>query len=242
MSSSDSQDEQTVHTKGKKLKRTTKSMTLVLSDEEAKYRKQNFKNVDVIADYSDKLQCTRCFISIKSAVIEGRDIFCHPLLKVLMCKKCIDFYGSGEFSLDEDDEDKYCRWCGQGGTILVCSKCICGFCPKCIQKHFGKEKKKQVEKDDDWICFFCKPDWLFDLRAICALAVEASNKNRKELRSKRESRLLSMKNKASTSQSRPKRNTRGSSPSTSTSEKGNTSGNFFYFNFYLRFKKHKKNI
>lgn len=44
-------------------------------------------------------------------------------------QKCDKFYGDGEFSVDEEDgSDKYCRWCGQGGTLYLCSACTAGFC------------------------------------------------------------------------------------------------------------------
>jgi hypothetical protein len=35
-----------------------------------------------------KLRCTACCSSLQSMVLEGRDIYHHPVLKVLMCKVC----------------------------------------------------------------------------------------------------------------------------------------------------------
>jgi hypothetical protein len=35
-----------------------------------------------------KLRCTACYSSLQSVVLEGRDVFHHPVLRVLMCKVC----------------------------------------------------------------------------------------------------------------------------------------------------------
>jgi hypothetical protein len=35
-----------------------------------------------------KLRGTACCSSLKTVVLEGRDIYHHPVLKVLMCKVC----------------------------------------------------------------------------------------------------------------------------------------------------------
>lgn len=229
-SSSESQGESSSsqqYTKGNKLMRKSKSLRLMPSDEELKYRNKNFKNVDLLADYADKLKCTKCNTNFKSDIEEGREVYSHPLLKVLMCKNCCSYYGNGDFSLDEDDEDKYCRWCGEGGTLFLCSKCICGFCPKCIKKHFGIEKRKEIENDDDWICFFCSPEMLYDLRAICAFAIEEANKNKKKLRNKRESKLMNLSKRVSTGSNKKRggrRSVRNSSPASS-SEKESKEGN-----------------
>lgn len=104
------------------------------------------------------------------------------MLGVLFCKKCKSYYCDGEFSMDEDNEDKYCRWCGDGGTLFICSKCVHGFCPVCIKIQFGIAKAKEIKKNDNWVCFFCNPMPLWELRAIAAAAKAYSeNKRAKKL-------------------------------------------------------------
>lgn len=53
----------------------------------------------------------------------------RPIVKIFVFyQECASFYGDGYFSADEDGDDKYCRWCGQGGTLYLCSSCSCAFC------------------------------------------------------------------------------------------------------------------
>lgn len=66
--------------------------------------------------------------------------------------------------MDEDGSDKYCRWCGQGGTLFLCSDCTAGFCKKCIKRNLSRSVLKDVESND-WECFCCKVEPLYDLRA-----------------------------------------------------------------------------
>uniref|UniRef100_A0A6P7GMS2 Transcriptional regulator ATRX-like n=1 Tax=Diabrotica virgifera virgifera TaxID=50390 RepID=A0A6P7GMS2_DIAVI len=75
-----------------------------------------------------KIHCTACNIHLGSALDGQGNRFVHPLLKVLICKKCYHFYTSGEFEKDEDGSELYCRWCGQGGQVLCCANCEMVFC------------------------------------------------------------------------------------------------------------------
>lgn len=120
--------------------------------------------------------------------MKGKKVLTHPLLGTLFCKICKDYYLDGEFSMDEDNEDKYCRWCGQGGTLCICSKCVYGFCMTCIKRHFGTAKSREVKSNDNWLCFYCNPTPLWKLRAVAAAAIEYS-------KNKKTDRLLSKKKK-----------------------------------------------
>lgn len=75
-----------------------------------------------------RLHCTACNVHLGSAPIGYFNRYIHPLLKVLLCKPCYDFYCSGEFDKDEDGSEMYCRWCGQGGKVMCCAQCAYVFC------------------------------------------------------------------------------------------------------------------
>jgi len=87
---------------------------------------------------SRMLYCTACDHDIREEIIERSKVYSHPVLKVLICKECLDFYGDGYFELDKDGSHKYCRWCGQGGRLFCCSSCPCTFCKECIKRNFGR--------------------------------------------------------------------------------------------------------
>lgn len=119
-----------------------------------------------------KIHCTACNIHLGSALDGQGNRFVHPLLKVLICKKCFHFYTSGEFEKDEDGSELYCRWCGQGGQVLCCSSCEMVFCKKCIRINFDRRKLTEIQKSDDWMCFRCNPSQLIHLRIHCAEFME----------------------------------------------------------------------
>lgn len=153
-------------------------MILPETPEEIEDRK-SLENIDVFEEYSNLLKCTRCSADYSKLVKKGKTLSLHPLLSVFFCGPCSDFYQGGEFSVDEDEEEKYCRWCGEGGTLFICSVCICGFCPKCIKKNLGSHILKKVKEDDNWLCYICEPKPLWHLRHVTHLAVEQSKRRQK---------------------------------------------------------------
>lgn len=87
----------------------------------------------------------------------------HPLLNVPMCSGCWDSYHLGEFII-EDENEKYCRWCGEGGRLVLCESCPKSFCIECIQRNFGEaEKCRILQLEDRWSCFLCVPHVVEDL-------------------------------------------------------------------------------
>ncbi|KAJ1526822.1 hypothetical protein ONE63_008390 [Megalurothrips usitatus] len=170
-----------------KVDRKGRELCIRVSEEEDDYRETHFKDVEKVL--KEEVVCSICSENLKLAVLDGGDIFYHPHLKVLMCKECRDSYGTGEFSPDEDGTDKYCRWCGKGGSLFCCSKCVCSFCKPCIRKNFGRAMLKDLE-ENDFDCFICQPKPLYKIRAICYAAVECSQSRKRE-------RSLSRKNKIS---------------------------------------------
>ncbi|XP_014256207.1 transcriptional regulator ATRX-like isoform X2 [Cimex lectularius] len=141
-----------------------KDKRIPVTEAEMKLRKKLYPDVSVIKN--QKILCTACFNDIKHVILLKENLYEHIFLKVVLCKHCYEFYGDGEFSNDEDGFDKYCSWCGQGGHLFMCSKCPHVFCKKCLKVNFGRSYANKVE-DNDWQCLFCKPEVLYELRALC---------------------------------------------------------------------------
>eukprot|EP00794_Sanderia_malayensis_P007264 gene7264-8075_t len=104
---------------------------------------------------SSHVMCTACGSKVKT--LHGK--FCkHPVLGVIVCKKCNKFYNSSSFHRDEYGMEEYCRWCGDGGDVIMCDFCEKVFCKQCIKRNMGKQFLKMLlESDDDlkWKCFAC---------------------------------------------------------------------------------------
>lgn len=161
-------------TKAGKLKHANSPLPRT-SDEKKQFQK--LLKTKTIEDFKDKVKCTKCGLKYNLFIERGEQIPVHPMLGVLFCNHCCSFYGDGEFSVDSGEEEKYCRWCGEGGLLFECSKCIYGFCRKCIKKNLGADALEQVEQDDDWQCYVCNPKPLWRLRHIAHLAQRESDLN-----------------------------------------------------------------
>lgn len=111
-------------------------------------RKQVDHNIIVDCSACDKTQ-TKCRA--------------HPLLNVPVCSDCWNAYHSGEFVI-EDENELYCRWCGEGGKLVLCESCPKSFCVECIKRNFGEaEKCRVLQLEDRWSCFLCVPHVVEDL-------------------------------------------------------------------------------
>ncbi|XP_074000047.1 uncharacterized protein isoform X3 [Rhodnius prolixus] len=152
-----------------------------ISTDELEFRRNLYPEVSVIE--GRRVQCSVCLKDIKHIILYKRKAYVHKHLKVLLCKDCHHFYDDGEFSVDEDGLDKYCRWCGQGGQLYMCSDCPCAFCKKCIKQNLARRVLNEIE-DDDWKCFMCVKKPLFELRALCWAVVEHIS-NKKKILSKK---------------------------------------------------------
>lgn len=122
-----------------------------------------YPNVDTVT--GARLHCTSCHTHLGCAPANEGNIRMHPVLRTTQCKKCYAFYNSGEFARGEDGSELYCRWCGQGGDVYCCAKCIYVFCRKCIGTNLSRAHVAAVEADDNWECFRCQPDVVWPLRA-----------------------------------------------------------------------------
>lgn len=161
----------------------------IVTPDEKKYREDTFPDVKEIKNKN--LLCTSCGTSVKDLIAKGKPI-CHPFLETLLCEKCFSFYGDGDFSVDEDGSDKYCRWCGQGGTLFLCSKCSSGFCKRCVKRNVPRSALADIE-EDDWLCYCCNATPLFELRAQCWAAQQYALEIKQSSKSSSKNRKSSLK-------------------------------------------------
>ena len=105
--------------------------------------------------------CTACGIKLMT----GNEKM-HPLLLVPVCLGCFAMYNEGEFSIsDIDRTEMFCRWCGDGGTLLSCDSCVKGFCHQCINRNFGDGEDERINALGSWRCYVCEPGPLLLVRA-----------------------------------------------------------------------------
>ncbi|XP_014219435.1 uncharacterized protein LOC106647515 [Copidosoma floridanum] len=135
------------------------------SSEENDFYKLTYGS-DIAAVRFLRLHCTTCDEHIGSAPSEAHNMHEHPVLRVLLCAKCREFYGDGTFEQGDDATDMFCRWCANGGNLYCCSYCSNTFCSKCIKRNFDPPTIKRIEAEDTWKCFVCDPKDLYPLRSI----------------------------------------------------------------------------
>nr|CDS32134.1 Transcriptional regulator ATRX [Hymenolepis microstoma] len=114
----------------------------------------------------DTVRCTSCAFRISPFACTV-----HPHLSVILCKKCLKFYGKGEFAKDADGKDENCRWCGDGGDLICCDSCSNTFCKSCIKRNLGRTFLQNIEDlpdDASWYCLICNPSPLVSLQRECA--------------------------------------------------------------------------
>ncbi|XP_075743400.1 uncharacterized protein LOC119170468 isoform X3 [Rhipicephalus microplus] len=102
--------------------------------------------------------CVRC-TSCGSQVNHHRKskFYKHKLLSVIVCKRCYQYYGDGQFRQPGADSDEYCSWCAEGGILILCDRCGRVFCKECISWNFSCQELNRIESLDEWQCFVCDP-------------------------------------------------------------------------------------
>ncbi|XP_011637682.1 uncharacterized protein LOC105427582 [Pogonomyrmex barbatus] len=137
-----------------------------ISQDESNFYKLMFGS-EIASVRFRRIHCTACDVHIGSAPAQVHNMFEHPVLRVLLCRNCRDFYGDGTFEQGDDATDMFCRWCANGGNLYCCSYCSNTFCYKCIRRNFTSLVRKKIEADEKWKCFVCNPSDLYGARATC---------------------------------------------------------------------------
>ncbi|XP_056648134.1 uncharacterized protein LOC130452739 [Diorhabda sublineata] len=136
-----------------------------LTPEEIKIKKKYFKWGNRIQN--TRIECTSCCKHLSNALTEFKNVFVHPILSVIICKECFDFYMNGTFSIDMDGMEMYCRWCGQGGQVFCCNKCPKVFCKICIKNNVSSKQFTTIRDSEYWECFACNPKPIMRLKIQC---------------------------------------------------------------------------
>lgn len=91
----------------------------------------------------------------------------HPLLDVPVCEYCYEKYHEGEFTVDSEGHEMYCRWCGEGdedSRLFLCDTCEKTFCSGCVTRNFGPAETNRIEKlKHRWSCYLCSSEPLEDI-------------------------------------------------------------------------------
>lgn len=116
----------------------------------------------------DVVKCTVCATKLH---LGGCTLKVHPTLKVIVCKRCKNFYTQQTFLKDVAGKDENCRWCGDGGDLICCDTCSNAFCKRCIKRNLGRSVLHSFESLDDseqWHCFVCDPTPIESLQSQCS--------------------------------------------------------------------------
>ncbi|XP_022255302.1 transcriptional regulator ATRX-like [Limulus polyphemus] len=131
-----------------------------------------------------KVTCTACGNQINH--YNASEIKCHIHLRVLMCKKCFKYYGAGIFQKDETGVDEYCRWCGDGGNLILCDFCENAFCKECINRNFGPSELSKATVAASWQCYVCNSEPLSGLVSFCSMVKEYAQQQKDDVKDKSE--------------------------------------------------------
>ncbi|CAI5643957.1 unnamed protein product [Oreochromis niloticus] len=115
------------------------------------------------------VSCTACGRQVNH--FRRDSLYRHPVLKVLICKSCYNYYSSDDISKDCDGMDEQCRWCAEGGNLICCDFCSNAFCKKCILRNLGRKELSGI-LESKWYCYVCSPEPLFDLVMACDSVLE----------------------------------------------------------------------
>lgn len=115
-------------------------------------------------------ECTAQSTSCQKYIKKLSEANIHPLLKVLICRKCFSDYGDGDFAslddgVDEMGDDNFCRWCADGGDLFGCTnekarnndRCHYTFCKSCVQRNLPNDPVLDSSANFQWFCYACDP-------------------------------------------------------------------------------------
>ena len=74
--------------------------------------------------------------------------------------------------------EEHCKWCGDGGDVVMCDYCEKVFCNKCIKRNMGNDFLKMILEAEDmkWICFACDSSQIEKFTGSCKSIMKALEK------------------------------------------------------------------
>ena len=135
-----------------------------IDDQERSYFDDNRVAKEVLEDL--EVKCTACFnqVNHKARGLIAR----HPILGVVTCKACRNFFFEGTWTRDEDGFFEHCRWCGNGGDLVCCAieTCKNSFCSICIKRNLGRTAVSNAQESEEWKCLSCDLSQVRELRLL----------------------------------------------------------------------------
>ncbi|CAG5119168.1 unnamed protein product, partial [Candidula unifasciata] len=130
--------------------------------EDNQIKKKREAAVRIDTSVLDNVSCTACGRQVNP--YKGGALQKHPTLKVAICKRCEKFLSTNEIAKDKDGTDEQCRWCGEGGRLVVCDDCASAFCKACVMRNFNRSEFNNINSQQNWKCYLCNKAPLHNLR------------------------------------------------------------------------------
>jgi len=151
------------------------------------------ENQPAIDNVYGRMTCCTCGKAVTAIIGIKGGVLRHPHLGVAQCDPCRKFYGDGDWPRSEDG-DEYCRFCGQGGDILLCDKCPNAFCKKCLNRNLGSKALREITKSEEWMCLLCDPKPLYPQKAMYYCAYKSQDQIKSMREADREKEKLKRQN------------------------------------------------
>ncbi|KAI9553415.1 hypothetical protein GHT06_021318 [Daphnia sinensis] len=125
--------------------------------------------------HPSSLKCSTCLCQLCLGNPENIQI--HPVLGVLLCSACREFYDNAPFTKNVKGHDEYCRWCAEGCRAILCDTCPNVFCKACLRRCLGRTSYAEITSSKcKWNCLVCNNLPLWAPRAFARIVMLAVNR------------------------------------------------------------------
>nr|DBA25622.1 TPA: hypothetical protein GDO54_009990 [Pyxicephalus adspersus] len=82
----------------------------------------------------------------------------HPLFTGGFCHRCVEWFLSWGYQMDDNGHQCYCSICCAGEEILLCSNRSCWrcFCVECVDLFEGQGSAQAAKEANPWKCYMCR--------------------------------------------------------------------------------------